>query len=70
VFTQIFRVDYEETFSPIVCLSSLQLICTLEARNNWPIHQMDIDSAYLNASLEESIYLKQPPGYDKGHVFA
>jgi hypothetical protein len=28
---------------------------------------MDIDSAYLNAYLEEPIYLKQPPGYSKGN---
>jgi hypothetical protein len=66
-FTQIFGVDYEETFSPVICLSSLRLICTLAARNDWSIHQMDIDSAYLNAYLEEPIYLKQPPGYSKGN---
>jgi hypothetical protein len=28
---------------------------------------MDIDSAYLNAYLNEPIYLKQPPGYSKGN---
>jgi hypothetical protein len=28
---------------------------------------MDVDSAYLNAYLDEPIYLKQPPGYSKGN---
>jgi hypothetical protein len=28
---------------------------------------MDVDSAYLNAYLDEPIYLKQPPGYNKGN---
>jgi hypothetical protein len=26
-----------------------------------------MDSAYLNAYLDEPIYLKQPPGYNKGN---
>jgi hypothetical protein len=33
-FTQMFGVDYNETFSLIMYLSSLWLICTLAARNN------------------------------------
>jgi hypothetical protein len=28
---------------------------------------MDIDSAYLNATLDEPIYLKQPLGFNKGN---
>ena len=27
------------------------------AHNSWPIHQMDVDVAYLNASLEDPIYV-------------
>jgi hypothetical protein len=62
-----FGVDYEEMFSPIVHLSSLQLICALAAQNNWSIHQMNADSAYLNAYLDKPIYLKQSLGYSKGN---
>ena len=32
-------------------------------QNDWPIHQMDIYNAYMNADLEEPIYMQQPPGY-------
>jgi hypothetical protein len=28
---------------------------------------MDIDSAYLNTTLDEPIYLKQPLGFNKGN---
>jgi hypothetical protein len=66
-FTQIFGVDYDKTFSLTIHLSSLWLICALAARNDWLIHQMNVDSAYLNAYLDEPIYLKQPPGYNKGN---
>ena len=65
-FTQTFGVDYYETYSPVVRLASLRTICALAARNNWPIHQMDVDNAYLNASLQEPIYMKQPDGYYQG----
>jgi hypothetical protein len=66
-FTQVFGVDYEDTFSPVIHLSSLRLICALAARNNWSIHQMDIDSAYLNTYLDEPIYLKQLLSYSEGN---
>jgi len=28
------------------------------------IHQMDVDTAFLNAPLEEDIYMIPPDGYD------
>jgi len=65
-FTQTFGVDYYKTYSPVVHLASLWSICALAVRNNWPIHQMDMDNAYLNASLQEPIYMKQPDGYFQG----
>jgi Reverse transcriptase (RNA-dependent DNA polymerase) len=66
-FTQAFGVDYDETYSPVTRLSSLRIICAIAARNDWPIHQMDVDSAYLNATLPEPIYMKQLPGYERGN---
>jgi hypothetical protein len=65
-FTQSFGVDYNETYSPVARLSSLRVICAIAARNDWPIHQMDVDYAYLNATLPEPIYMKQPYGYESG----
>ena len=44
-------------------MTSLRLICTIMAHNYWPIHQMDVDVAYLNANLEDPIYMQKPPGY-------
>ena len=62
-FTQTFGVDYDETYAPVSRLASLQTTCVIAVQNAWPIHQMDVYNAYVNADLEELIYMQQPPGY-------
>ena len=39
-FTQTFGVDYDETYAPVIRMTSLGMICAIAACNNWPIHQM------------------------------
>ena len=62
-FTQTFGVDYNKTYAPVSRLTSLQTICAIAARNDWPIHQMDVYNADVNADLDEPIYMRQPQGY-------
>ena len=64
-FTQTFGVNYDETYAPIVRMTSLQTICTIAACNNWLIHQMDVNVAYLNATLENPIYMQNRLGTTK-----
>jgi transposase InsO family protein len=65
-FTQIYGIDYYETYAPVARLSSFRLLLAIAARNNWPVDTFDFDSAYLNSVLgeDEVIYLEQPPGYE------
>src|SRR6266481_9128472 len=56
-YTQAFGINYDDTFSPIVKLASLRIIAALAARNDWSLQQMDVNSAYLNASLQELVYM-------------
>ena len=62
-FTQMFGVNYDKTYAPVSQLASLQTICAIAVQNNWPIHQIDVYNAYVNADLEEPRYMWQPPGY-------
>ena len=41
VFTQVYGVDYYETFTPVAKLASIQTILAIAARNNWPIDMTD-----------------------------
>ena len=65
-FTQIYGVDYYETYAPVARLASFQLLLAIAARNGWAVDTFDFDSAYLNCKLkdDEVIYLEQPVGYE------
>ena len=43
--------DYNETFSPVVCLETIHVILSLVPANNLKVQQMDIKSTYLNSQL-------------------
>ena len=62
-YAQRYRIDYEETFSPVVRFSSIRSLLAFAVQNEMLIHQMDVVSAFLNGKLDEEIYMEQPNGY-------
>ena len=71
-FNQIFDSDYLETFAPTTKLSSICLLSALATHFHCEVFQFDVSSAYLNADLEEDVYVEQPPGFEipgKGSKF-
>jgi transposase InsO family protein len=69
-FTQIYGVDYYDTYSPVARLASFRLILAVAARNDWDVEAFDFNSAYLNGELDadEEIYMQEPPGYESGEA--
>ena len=67
-FSQIYGVDYLDTYSPVAKLASFRTILALATRFDWEVECFNFNSAYLNGELEdtEEIYMEQPPGYDEG----
>ena len=63
-FKQVLGIDYDEVFSPVVRLTTLRLIYALTIELRLILHQMDVDTAFLNADLKEEIYLQPPPGME------
>ena len=59
-YTQVVGVDYEETFSPVVRLSSVRLLLAPVAHLDLDLFQMDVKTDFLNGNLEEEIYMDQP----------
>ena len=54
-FFQIFGVDYSDTYSPVAKFVSIRIILALSVQLGLIIHTMDVDTAFLNANLEENI---------------
>ena len=64
-FTQVHSVDYTDTFAPVAKLSSIRSsILAIANRNGWPINVFDFSSAFLNSTLDEDVYLEQPPHHE------
>lgn len=62
-FTQIEGIDYLVTFAPVAKLSTIRILFALAASLGWIIHHVDVDSAYLNGTLDEEVFMRQPEGY-------
>ena len=56
-------LDYEETFSPVVCFESVRSIIAFSVNNKIQLHQMDVNTAFLHGELSDEVYMKQPEGY-------
>ncbi|KAA0056349.1 gag/pol protein [Cucumis melo var. makuwa] len=61
-YTQREWVDYEETFSLVAMFKSIRIILSIATFYDYEIWQMDFKTAFLNGSLEESIFMSQPEG--------
>ena len=64
-YSQEYGTDYNETFSPVVRFTSIRTILAIAARDDFEIENMDVETAFLNAYLDETIYLRQPQGFQE-----
>lgn len=62
-FTQQHGVDYDETFSPVIRHTNIRLLFALAVKLDLNIDHLDIETAFLNGSLDETIYMYQPEGF-------
>jgi len=62
-FLQKHGLDYNEVFTPVARLKTVRLIVAVASNRNWSLYQLDVKPTFLNGSLEEEVYITQPPGY-------
>ncbi|GKB70450.1 putative retrotransposon ty1-copia subclass protein [Tanacetum coccineum] len=62
-FTQTYKVDYEETFSPVADIRAIRILIAIAAYYDYEIWQMDVKTAFLNGHLSEEVYMEQPEGF-------
>lgn len=64
-FEQTEGVDFLDTFAPVVRWETIRTLIAIAVHLNWPIHQLDVLTAFLNGILKEDVYMLQPPGFIK-----
>ncbi|GJV03071.1 retrotransposon protein, putative, ty1-copia subclass [Tanacetum coccineum] len=62
-YTQLYGVDYEETFSPVADVRAIRFLISIAALHDYEIWQMDVKTTFLNGYLDEDIYMVQPEGF-------
>jgi hypothetical protein len=59
-YSQIAGHDFHETFAPTAKFKSICIVLNLAAIYDWELHGIDIENAFLESDLEETIYMKLP----------
>ena len=62
-FMQKAGMDYFEVYAPVARLETVRLIVAITCGSNWPMHHLDVKSAFLNGPLDEEVYVTHPPGF-------
>ena len=66
-YNQTYGIDYLDSFSPVAKVVTVRLLLSLSTSNEWFLHQLDINNAFLHGYLDEEVYLNPPQGYSKAN---
>ncbi|GJY47938.1 putative ribonuclease H-like domain-containing protein, partial [Tanacetum coccineum] len=56
-------IDYEEVFAPVARIEAIRLFLAYASFMGFLVYQMDVKSAFLYGTIEEEVYVTQPPGF-------
>ncbi|GJZ48045.1 copia protein [Tanacetum coccineum] len=56
-------IDYDEVFAPVARVEAIMLFLAFASFMNFPVYQMDVKSDFIYGTIEEEVYVCQPPGF-------
>jgi hypothetical protein len=62
-FSQRPGLDFDDTFAPVSKLQTFRALAAVVAHDDLEWIQLDVTTAFLNAPLDEEVYMRQPDGF-------
>ncbi|GKE77905.1 putative ribonuclease H-like domain-containing protein, partial [Tanacetum coccineum] len=63
-YTQEEGIDYGEVFAPVARIEAIMLFLAYASFMGLIVYQMDVKSAFLYGTIEEDVYVCQPPSFE------
>jgi hypothetical protein len=63
-FSQVKGIDFHDTFAPVLNARSLRILFVYSVIFNTRLDQLDVKTAFLNAPVQEDIFISIPDGMD------
>nr|GEW16468.1 copia protein [Tanacetum cinerariifolium] len=61
--TQEEGIDYDEVFALVARIEAIRLFLAYVSFMGFTVYQMDVKSAFLYGTIDEEVYVMQPPGF-------
>ncbi|GJV39928.1 putative ribonuclease H-like domain-containing protein [Tanacetum coccineum] len=56
-------IDYDEVFAPVARIEAIRIFLAFASYMGFIVYQMDVKSAFLYGTIDEEVYVSQPPGF-------
>nr|GEV01397.1 retrovirus-related Pol polyprotein from transposon TNT 1-94 [Tanacetum cinerariifolium] len=66
-YTQEEGIEYDKVFAPVAKIEAIRLFLAYASFMGFIVYQMDVKSAFLYGTIEEEVYVYQPPGFEDSH---
>ncbi|GJS21231.1 putative ribonuclease H-like domain-containing protein, partial [Tanacetum coccineum] len=66
--TQEEGIDYDEVFAPVARIEAIRLFLAYASFMGFIVYQMDVKSAFLYGTIDEEVYVFQPPSFEDPQI--
>ncbi|GKC17859.1 putative ribonuclease H-like domain-containing protein [Tanacetum coccineum] len=63
-YTQEKGINYDEVFAPVARIEAIRLFLAYASFMGFIVYQMNVKSVFLYGTIEEEVYVCQPPGFE------